>query len=263
MRVGIKVAPGMRISVSNRGVRLGVGPRVARVHVGAGPTRLSSGYGPVSASMALGGNRGRTGSNRAGTPRSARPPSEAQLQKEAEARDLRGQIEEIRDLHRQEFPTIRKPIVEPFDVDPEWVHWYHVERCRRGEKASGRSPAESAVMARDYASSELRMFEMLHANQVLLLQPDLDDWWHSLQAGDVEVITDALTGAFADNVASAVVAGVEDGVARSRSSWLSRTPPRSPPDGRRPRKPELRPYARSPQPSQLSCIVTSCSDTWW
>ena len=48
MGFGIRIAPGVRVSVTKRGVRAGVGPRVLRVHVGAGRPGISSGAGPVS-----------------------------------------------------------------------------------------------------------------------------------------------------------------------------------------------------------------------
>lgn len=49
MGFGIKLAPGIRLSTTNRGLRLGLGPHKARIHIGGGyRPSVSTGYKGVT-----------------------------------------------------------------------------------------------------------------------------------------------------------------------------------------------------------------------
>ena len=53
--IGLRIAPGVRLSASGSGLSASVGPRVARVHAGPGGAAVSSGLGPLTVSSRVGG----------------------------------------------------------------------------------------------------------------------------------------------------------------------------------------------------------------
>src|SRR5215217_7153500 len=106
MGFSVKIAPGVRVRASSRGIRTSVGPRAARLHVGAGRTGFSTGVGPVSAYMSLSSSRPRTSTRGAGTSQRAL----AQAAKAQQADQLRMALDNILNLHRQDFPTAERPI---------------------------------------------------------------------------------------------------------------------------------------------------------
>src|SRR3954471_149942 len=115
MGFSFKVAPGVRIRASSRGVRTSIGPRIARVHVGGGRTGISTGAGPVSFYSSLsGGSRRRSSSSGAGQ-RTVAPSQRAvaQAAKQAAAQQLQAALQEILNLHRQDFETSTPPQAPP------------------------------------------------------------------------------------------------------------------------------------------------------
>jgi hypothetical protein len=149
MGFGIRLAPGIRLSVSGRGLRMGLGPRIARVHVGAGRTGFSSGLGPITYYTSAGGRRRSSGGSRTGgragtgrgaaAPRVAAGPTRAQiaqLQREARrqaAEDAFHALVELErrliTLHLEVFPTtVAPPDLGPEPVDPAAMYAWLEQR---------------------------------------------------------------------------------------------------------------------------------------
>ncbi|MEV0569771.1 TerD family protein [Dactylosporangium sp. NPDC050588] len=214
MGFGIRLAPGIRLSVSSRGLRMGVGPRIARVHVGAGRVGFSSGIGPFSYYTSAGGRRrsGRrtTGSRSGGGPTRAQL---AQLQRDArrqaaqEAYDaLVGLERGLTSLHLEDFPVTVPPPdsgPEPVDraavlADLEQRELATLGRFDFSGRREARRRAQAALPALVAAEQAQRAatHHALRATEVAA--------WTSLVENDPGAVLDALEAAFADNESEAV-----------------------------------------------------------
>lgn len=89
----MRVAPGVRLSTSSRGLRAHVGPRMTRLHVGSGRSGVSTGAGPFTWYEQLPATSGAKPTQRVMEP--------TQLPDDAD--QIRGQLENLRTTHRQEF----------------------------------------------------------------------------------------------------------------------------------------------------------------
>jgi hypothetical protein len=108
-----KVAPGVRVRASSRGIRTSLGPRAARLHVGGGRTGISTGAGPVSFYTSLSGSRRRTTSASRGARAHSSQRALAQAAKLEQAQQLKDALNEILNLHRQDFPGAVPPAAPP------------------------------------------------------------------------------------------------------------------------------------------------------
>src|SRR5262245_25748550 len=113
MGLGIRLMPGVRVSVSSRGVRTSLGPRAARVHVGGGRTGFSTGAGPFTYYTSAGGGRRRT----------SRAPSMAAYERQLRAAERQAELEHwvavnqqlgaLASVHREQFPPAQRPTAPP------------------------------------------------------------------------------------------------------------------------------------------------------
>lgn len=188
--------------VSSRGVRTSVGPRMARVHFGAGGTGLSTGAGPVTAYTSLSSGRRRRPSSAAG--------SVADYEAELRRAQREQRIEEVTALgqrllghleaHKQSFPPIAKPIIEPPRIDiearvaaaqrdaaKEIARWHPTRRRVAREEAGAR--------AREAAEAD-QAREIAHAAEA---QKAVDATWEQLLANDPATVLATVEDAFADN----------------------------------------------------------------
>ena len=108
--IGVRLAPGVRVSVSTRGVRAHVGPRAARLHVGSGRTGVSTGAGPVTYYTSIGGSSRRRS---APAPVRVTASTPAQQEKAELAVALAQQIEVLQTRHKQvSFPLMQRPVAD-------------------------------------------------------------------------------------------------------------------------------------------------------
>lgn len=213
MGFSFKVAPGVRIRASSRGVRTSVGPRIARVHVGGGRTGISTGAGPVSFYTSLsGGSRGRSGSS---TTRSrsvgASQRAVAEAAKQQAADELRRALNEILNLHRQDFaPSTAPQAPAPPPVDRAAVLAEHEARELKGigwfKRAERKQARATAAMT---AERQIAQLEAQRQHEQREVQDQIDRWWGALLRNDPETVLSVLAEAFGDNEAPAAAVGVE------------------------------------------------------
>lgn len=213
MSFSFKVAPGIRIRASSRGVRTSVGPRIARVHVGGGRTGISTGAGPVSFYTSLSGGSRRRCSSSGGRSRTvaASQRAVAQAAKQQAAEQLRTALQEILNLHRQDFETSSPPQAPPPPpVDTAAVVAEHearalvrIGRFKRSERKQAR--ASAAVSAQQ----EVAQLEEQRQQEWRQMQDQVDHWWAALLCNDPEVVLSVLGEAFEDNEAPAAAVGID------------------------------------------------------
>src|SRR4051794_40973512 len=120
MGFGMRLMPGVRVSVSGRGVRTSLGPRAARIHVGAGRPGVSTGAGPFTSWTSLGGSRRSSGGSRA--------PSMAAYERQLRAAERQAELEHWAELqkqlvalatvHQERFAPAQRPVVPPPEAVP-------------------------------------------------------------------------------------------------------------------------------------------------
>ena len=220
MGFSVKLAPGVRVRVSSHGVRAGVGPRIARVHVGTGRTGFSSGLGPFSVYGSVGGKRRRTSGGRgSGRPSAAALERQAaaarRMQAEAdkarEAQRLAAIFQEIISLHRQDFPSVERPVAPmPAFPAPEAVREWHEKNALGG---IGMFDRAKRAAARQYAAQAAQAdlndkWRQAQAQQAQA-QHELDRQWARLTGNDPDTVLATLAEAFEDNEAPAAAVGID------------------------------------------------------
>jgi hypothetical protein len=220
MGFSVKLAPGVRVRASSRGVRVGVGPRIARVHVGtSGRAGFSSGVGPFSVYTSVGGHKRRgsqsrsTGPSQAALQRQAAAARRAQADadKAREAQRLAEVFHEIRDVHKQEFPPVQRPVAQPPAMpDPAQVRARREHHALQGIGIFKRAE-RAAARRRAAADAEAELAYLWHQAQAeaARAQAELDRQWALLAGNDPDVVFDTLAEAFADNEAAAVPVGID------------------------------------------------------
>lgn len=205
-----KVAPGVRVRATGRGIRTSVGPRAARLHVGAGGTGVSTGAGPVSYYHGLSGARS---PRRRSTGQHTRSLTAATKAERAEA--ISRSIKAILNLHREGFPTARRPVaarppvtdlaglVRRREEEAASEHWFFRFRARREARERARVAAteEHARLVREAEAQQARE------------QQALDEHWDRLLAGDPDTVMATLAVALEDNDAESAPIGVEGDLA--------------------------------------------------
>lgn len=206
--IGVRLAPGVRVSVSTRGVRAHVGPRAARLHVGSGRTGISTGAGPVSYYTSIGGSsRGR--SRPAPVRVSATTP--AQQEKAALAAALAEEIQALQTRHVQVmFPLMRRPVAEAGATPAGQTMGLHLRQARSGVPwydFLGRRAARVAAKAKaiDDDREATERAELERRNR----QEELDSFWQRLTANDPGTVMAFVQEAFEDNDDPAAIVGVE------------------------------------------------------
>ena len=206
MGIGLRIAPGVRISASSRGIRAGVGPRAARVHVGSGGVGLSTGAGPLTYYTGASGSRRRS----SGTGSLA--AYERQI-REAERLDA---IEEIASLerklvsaHLETFSPAAPPEAPPpAPVDRRGLQKQAEKEALREVprfRLAGRKAAKERAAAK--AEEEFRAAENARREAWEQQQAELSTVWNKLQASDPETVIATVEQAFADNETPAAPIG--------------------------------------------------------
>lgn len=218
----MRLAPGVRVSMSPRGLRAHVGPRGARVHVGGGRTGVSTGTGPFTYYESLGGGRGRSRvADRpparqhaaAGTAAEAGQRSGARrlTPKARRALDLAGRIGTIEGLHRQAFEPA-SPRIAPVPELPDRATLYaaleheHLAGTWLWQLSRRRELREQAAQEADRRLAELAA----EADRTQRAeQREIDECWVALTENDPDTVLAEVATSFEDNEAPAAPVGVE------------------------------------------------------
>jgi hypothetical protein len=212
MGIGIRIAPGVRISASSRGIRAGLGPRAARIHVGSGRTGFSTGAGPVTLYTSAGARR------RGG----ARAPSMAAYQREVRAAERQAELEHwlalnqqmlsLAFVHEERFPVATAPIApDPETIAEKEILARHQQENRAGVSMFNRAERRAAKQrAREAATREVEQETQRRLRERDELQASLDEHWQRMQANDPEVVREAIEAAFEDNEMPAAAIDVQD-----------------------------------------------------
>jgi len=200
--LGLRIMPGVRLSVSSRGVRAGIGPRPARVHVGSGGVGFSTGAGPLTYYTGTGARSRSSGrTTMAAAERQARQAARAQEIEQVRAADLA--LQEQMRAHQQEFGPLQPPAAapsEPVDLSPltkqfEREALHGVSRFDR----AGRKEARATAM--DRARQEAAVETQRQAAAAAEKQSQLTEGWQRLLANDAQAVFHQLEAAFEDNQA--------------------------------------------------------------
>lgn len=204
--MSFKLAPGVRIRVSNRGVRTSVGPRAARIHIGGGRTAISSGVGPFTVYNTLGS----TAQARPAAPRASGPTraSLAELQRQAAAAEREEAIRSVMaleqsllTLHLQEFtPTTRPQLPQPAPPDPAPFIATREQQALAGLSIFDRAKRRDAQRwAREAGQHDADAQWEQQRRAHLEHQHAATQWWDKLLAHDETIVHEALEDAFEDN----------------------------------------------------------------
>ncbi|GIF52855.1 hypothetical protein DFJ67_4506 [Asanoa ferruginea] len=220
MGFSLKLAPGVRIRASSRGVRTSIGPRAARVHIGGGRTGISTGVGPVGFYTSLGAGRGRSGSRGGNSGQAAYQRQVAAQQRYAAQADRAAMAQQLTDaflrilnLHRVDFPSVRRPIApEPPAPDRAAIYQHYEKQALAGIGMLKRADRAAAkAQAATWADAEAaRQWAELKGRQAQW-QRSLDQQWQWLVGNDPDTVLRTLAEAFEDNEAPAAAVGVVAG----------------------------------------------------
>lgn len=205
--IGVRLAPGVRVSLSSRGVRAHVGPRAARLHVGAGRTGISTGAGPLTYYTSVGGpTKRQTGTQ---VPFTATTP--AQQEKAEQAIALAERIEDLQTRHAQvSFPAMTRPLADIPRPPAGQTLPHHLRKARAGVPwydVVGRRRAREAARTRSAADDRVaeQEWELAKRNR----QEELDTFWNRLSGNDPSTVMSFVQEAFEDNEDPAAIVGVE------------------------------------------------------
>lgn len=205
--IGVRLAPGVRVTLSSRGVRAHVGPRPARLHVGAGRTGVSTGAGPLTYYTSVGtASRARSRPPRAATP--------AQQEKAERAATLAAELALLERRHEHQFPPMTRPVAQLEAPSRGQTLPAHRAGARRGVPwydVVGRARARAA--ARERAEVDDRAAVSRYEQEVRNRQEELDGFWRRLTANEPGTVIPFLQEAFEDNQDPAAVVGLDDGEA--------------------------------------------------
>ncbi len=190
----VKVAPGVRLSLSPRGMRAHVGPRAARMHVGGGRTGVSTGAGPFTLYSGL-----VTPERRRPSSSSASGLTPAQAEKARQVQELADAWHELARMHRVRFPEATHPGAVPADPVPMFG-----VLLRDAERRLLKGVARFDRAARDQARARARAEAEQHALRLLTdglrdraeRRDAADRTWTALESGQsdamVVVVSDVL-----------------------------------------------------------------------
>jgi hypothetical protein len=213
MGFGVKLMPGVRVSVSSRGVRAGLGPRAARVHVGSGRTGISTGVGPLSAWTTLGGAKRRQPARRT--------PSMAEYERQVRAAERAAELDYWLSLnkamialiqaHEQSFEPRESPVAPPPEpVDEKAILRAHEQRELKGLGFFARSDRKSAKeRALQLASSEAEAERHKRLPEHQSTQHRQDAVWAGLLANEPQHVFASIEDAFEDNEMPAACVDVD------------------------------------------------------
>ncbi|MDZ7674338.1 MAG: hypothetical protein U5K30_04630 [Acidimicrobiales bacterium] len=207
---GFRVAPGLRLTVSQRGLRAGIGPRIARLHVGSGRPGVSTGKGSAVFYTSLGGSKQRRGSGRAATGHTRALSAPASKRQRAE--QIQAAITGIASMHTADFPPATAPDLGPAPPEPLEPH---LERRRAEAKSQvpfwrfGQRRA-ALTEAERLATDDQQRAQQERAETHRRAQAEADEAWARLLDNDRDVVADTLDAAFDDNDAPAVCVAVDD-----------------------------------------------------
>ena len=208
----VKIAPGVRVRISSRGVRTSIGPRIARVHVGAGRTAVSSGIGPFSVSGTVGGTRS-TGRSNSGGGSYYRDygPTEAQLNKQADAEAIQERVSRLTKAHLVKFTetTRRKAGRGPVPTESQLTTAISSQDLKGVSLFKRRERKAIKALAAEKALVEKQKLEDLETKYQQQAQKILDEEWQRLYSNDEHTVISAITKAFGDNEAKSAVLEVE------------------------------------------------------
>lgn len=200
----LKLAPGVRLSVSSRGPRAHLGPRMARVHVGGGRSGISTGAGPVTLYSGLGSaprRRTTSGSTSGMTP--------AQAEKARQVEEAAAAWDELSRLHRVSFPAVAAPGAVPAEPVPMFAVLMR-DAERRQLKGLGRFDRAARQEARVRARSEAELEAMRLLSEGFLeraeRQEASDRAWAALASGEPEAVVAAVQAALTGRGLDVVVA---------------------------------------------------------
>lgn len=205
--LGVRLAPGVRVSISARGVRAHVGPRVARVHAGGGRTGISTGAGPLTYYTSV----GRSARPRPRSSAQPRPLTSTQQEKAALAESLAHEIADLETRHSQvSFPVMTRPLADLPEPQPGQTLQQHAKRARAGVpwydvvgRRRARGEAEGRARADDEAA--VQQWHLESRNR----QEELDAFWTRLLGNDPSTVMAFVQEAFEDNDDPAAILGVE------------------------------------------------------
>ena len=219
MTVGIgfsfRVAPGVRLRVTNRGLRASLGPRSARLHVGGGRPAISAGSGPFTAWTTIGGSTRRAGGASASGGHAAYVAdglSPAAASKAEEAARLTSQLAALRGLHNVDYPPAQEPAVRP--LVPPTLDVLVAQACTRHGIRSGRGAEAQKLAALREAQAEARELWATCETETAHRREALARRWRDLLANEPYAVMGTLVAAFQDNQALAAAVDVEGAEAR-------------------------------------------------
>lgn len=199
-----RIAPGVRIRVTERGLRASVGPRAARLHVGAGRPGVSTGAGPLTFYQPIGAASGRRGPGSAHLRRAERAQ---------EAQVLQDEIVRILALHQATFAPVQRPHLPP----PDLPTLDDVQDGLRRRFAAGlgmldfRGRRAARERAEAEAPAEHKRLVAAAAAEHASRQRAVDLWWRKLTSCDPDTVLEYVNRALDDNEAPAAVLDVIGG----------------------------------------------------
>lgn len=209
MGFSVRIAPGVRVRASSRGMRASIGPRAARIHVGSGRPGISTGVGPFGAYTSLGGSRSRSSSS--GRASAYATPSPAAVQKAQEAAELSAIIQQILNVHHEEFQDFTRPIVQaPAVPSVEQLlpsiteqHLQGISVFARKERKAAKQAAQAQAQAHheDLARQAIQ--------QQAAMQAEWDRFYQALTANHPDSVMGWVNSCFEDNEAPASVVDVQ------------------------------------------------------
>ena len=181
MVFSIRIAPGLRVRVSDRGMRTEVGSFAA----GDPPTGRPrpAALPPVA---------------RAGLTASAATKAQA-------AQETTAALQAIVALHRQRFPALQRPVAPPSPpVDLESLRTELRRQNLAGVRLLARTERKAAKAAADQAAAALVHLRTAEREAARAREDEaLGAWWERVVANDPDVVVQLLIEAFDDNAAPA------------------------------------------------------------
>lgn len=207
---GFRVAPGVRLTVSQRGLRAGIGPRIGRLHVGSGRPGISTGRGSATFYTSLGGSSQRRDRGRRATGHTR--GLSASATKRQRAQHIQAVIEGIATMHLAEFPAATAPDLGPVPPEPLEPH-----RERRRAEAKAQVPfwrfgqrRQALAEAERLAGEDQQRAQQERDRAHREAQAEAAAAWARLVDNDPDTVADTLDAAFEDNDAPAVCVAVDE-----------------------------------------------------
>ncbi len=192
-----RLAPGIRLGVTQRGLRASLGPRSARLHVGAGRPGLSTGAGPLTYYQPLSGSSGSSGA--------------AGKAKLLQAQQVNAVWDRLLNVQHDAFGPAKPKVIAP-PVPPSLR-----EYTRDQIKIALRGTPWWRLLARHHRKTEVRRQAAADYSGVVdriaqdyqQAQDCEQQRWNLLLANDPLVTMQQLDEAFADNDMPSTPIGIE------------------------------------------------------